>query len=208
MSTAQVQSLDALHEFRAALIIFQSTARQALEMLETEARQGVDWICKEQPRRWKSENRKAWDGLGVAKDNLRQARIQRQLSDHIPDCTDEKKALARAEQRLKTTEQKLAAVQHWGREAQHAWNEFQARFAQTISLLDGDLPRAIAQLQKIIAQVEDYLAVRAPDIPPVAAVDASQDAQIPPPPATSSAITQVPADQSSREPVAAESSNS
>jgi DNA polymerase III alpha subunit len=167
--SAKVHATDALVDFRAALLEFQSAARQALDMLEVEARQGVEWITVDRVRYWKRENRLAWDALSQAKDNYRQARIQRQVAEHTPECIEEKKAIARAETRLKTSERKIAATQHWAREAHHTWNEFQVRFAQTLSVLEGDLPRGVAVLEKLLRQLEEYLQATAPSLDRAAA---------------------------------------
>jgi len=191
MSTAQVRSLESLPDFRAALWEFQAAARQALDMVEVEARHGVEWVTIDRARFWKHENRKAWDNVSQAKDNLRQARIQRQVAGYTPDCIDEKKALARAEKYLKLTEQKLHSVQTWAREAQHAWNEFQARFSQTLGALDGDLPRAIAVLERIIRQLEEYLTTRAPDLELSQSENTASNASV-----SNDAVVSIPTDKS------------
>jgi hypothetical protein len=160
--SANLRSIDALIQFRGELLNFIAVARQALEMLEAQARQGVEYITKDRPHYWKNENRRSWDGLHQAKDAYHQARIQRTVADHTPDCADEKKAITRAETRLRTSEKKIAAVKHWSQEAQHAWNEFQGRYSQTIGVLDGDLPRTVAILEKIITQIESYMQTSVP----------------------------------------------
>jgi len=160
--SADVRSIDALVQFRGELLNFIAVARQALEMLEVQARQGVDYITKDRAHFWKHENRRSWDGLHQAKDAYHQARIQRTVADHTPDCADEKKAIRRAELRLQTSEKKLVAVKHWSHEAEHGWNEFQGRYSQTLGVLDGDLPRTVATLEKIITQIEKYMQTSIP----------------------------------------------
>jgi hypothetical protein len=162
MSTANLRSIDALVQFRGELLNFIAVARQSLEMLEVQARQGVEYITKDRAHFWKYENRRSWDGLTQAKDAYRQARIQRMVADRVPDCVDEKKAIQRAELRLKTSEQKLQAVKRWSQEADHAWNEFQGRYSQTLGVLDGDLPHTVAVLEKIITQIEKYMQTSIP----------------------------------------------
>ncbi|MGC4006621.1 MAG: hypothetical protein QM811_27265 [Pirellulales bacterium] len=164
MSSAHVKSVDAIYEFRAALLEFASDANQALDMLDVEARRGVEWLTVEQVRYWKAENRKSWDRVSECKDALHQAVTQRTIGDHIPDCIDEKKALQKAQNRLKLTERKLEAVQHWCREASHVYNEFEARFSQGKGALDGEIPSAVAAIERIARRLEEYLRTLAPAV--------------------------------------------
>jgi hypothetical protein len=162
---ASVQSIDALWEFRGHLIEFAHVAHQALDMLQVEARRGVDWLTVDRVRYWKNENRKAWDNVSRCKDAVHQARIQRQIADHIPDCIDEKKALAKAQEYLKLTERKLA-------------NEFEGRYSATTGVLDGDIPRAIAVLERLAEHLHEYTKLTAAPVErlaPAGEQDASLD---------------------------------
>jgi hypothetical protein len=158
---ASVQSVDVLWEFRGHLLEFAHIAHQALDMLQVEARRGVDWLTVDRVRYWKNENRKAWDNVSRCKDAIHQAQIQRQIADRIPDCIDEKKALAKAQEYLKLTERKLAALQHWSREVSHAMNEFEGRYSATTSVLDGDIPRAVAVLERLAEHLHEYIKLTA-----------------------------------------------
>jgi hypothetical protein len=173
---ASVQSIDALWEFRGHLLEFAHVAHQALDILQVEARRGVDWLTVDRVKYWKNENRKAWDNVSRCKDAVHQARIQRQIADHIPDCIDEKKALAKAQEYLKLTERKLAALQHWCREVSHAMNEFEGRYSATASVLDGDIPRAVAVLERLAQHLEEYTKLAAAPVERLAPAGEQGDA--------------------------------
>ena len=173
---ASVQNIDALWEFRGHLLEFAHIAHQALDILQVEARRGVDWLTVDRVRYWKNENRKAWDNVSRCKDTVHQARIQRQIADHIPDCIDEKKALAKAQEYLKLTERKLAALQHWCREVTHAMNEFEGRYSATTSVLDGDIPRAVAVLERLAQHLEEYTKLTAAPVEKLAPLGEQGDA--------------------------------
>lgn len=173
---ASVQSIDALWEFRGHLIEFAHVAHQALDMLQLEARRGVDWLTVDRVRYWKNENRKAWDNVSRCKDAVHQAQIQRQIADRIPDCIDEKKALAKAQEYLKLTERKLAALQHWCREVTHVLNEFEGRYSATTSVLDGDIPRAIAVLERLAEHLHEYTKLTAAPVDRLAPAGEQGDA--------------------------------
>jgi hypothetical protein len=59
-------------------------------------------------------------------------------------------------------EAKVEAVRHWGRIAEQAFREFQTRLAQFIGILDGELPKAVSSLERILMTLDAYLAVEAP----------------------------------------------
>jgi ATP/maltotriose-dependent transcriptional regulator MalT len=77
-----------------------------------------------------------------------------------------KKELAKAELRLRVADAKVEAVRHWGRIAEQAFREFQARLAQFVSILDGDLPKAVATLEQLLVSLDRYFAAQAPAVAP------------------------------------------
>jgi hypothetical protein len=160
--SANVQSLTAISEFRAALCTFMVEARQALAALEMEARRAVDYVTHDQAQHWSSEVRRGREQVQQRKLDIHNTRTFKRIGDYVPSCIDEKKELAKAERRLHLAEAKVEAVRHWGRVAEQAFREFQARLAQFVSILDGELPKATARLERMLASLDKYLAVQAP----------------------------------------------
>ena len=167
--SANVQSLTAISEFRSALCTFMVEARQALAALELEARRAVDYITHDQAQHWAGEVRRGREQVQERKIDIHNTRTFKRIGDYIPSCIDEKKALAKAERRLHVAEKKVEAVRHWGRVAEQAFREFQARLAQFVSILDGELPKATARMERMLSSLDRYLAVQAPAIAAVAA---------------------------------------
>jgi hypothetical protein len=167
--SANVQSLTAISEFRSALCTFMVEARQALAALELEARRAVDYITHDQAQHWTGEVRRGREQVQERKIDIHNTRTFKRIGDYIPSCIDEKKALAKAERRLHLAEKKVDAVRHWGRVAEQAFREFQARLAQFVSILDGELPKATARMERMLASLDRYLAVQAPTVAAVAA---------------------------------------
>jgi hypothetical protein len=159
---ANVQSLSAISEFRAALCTFMVEARQALAALEMEARRAVDYITHDQAQVWNSEVRRGREQVQERKLEIHNTRTFKRIGDYVPSCIEEKKELAKAERRLHVAEIKVEAVRHWSRVAEQAFREFQARMAQFVSILDGELPKATARLERMLASLDHYLAVQAP----------------------------------------------
>lgn len=159
MATAHLTSLDALRQFRAALIAFADTSHETMIGLDMELQRGLQWILETQPRFWKSEEKRLYDLVIQAKADLSRARGMA-MKGQPAVCTEQKKALDRAVAQLRHAEEKSKVTQRWGRIIEHDANEFQGRANQFTSLLEGDLPRAIALIDRAIAAVEAYLEVR------------------------------------------------
>jgi hypothetical protein len=159
---ANVQSLTAISDFRAALCTFMVEARQALAALEMEARRAVDYITHDQAQVWTSEVRRGREQVQQRKLDIHNTRTFKRIGNYVPSCIDEKKELAKAERRLHLAEIKVEAVRRWGRVAEEAFREFQARLAQFVSILDGELPKAAASMERMLVSLERYLAAEAP----------------------------------------------
>jgi hypothetical protein len=160
--SAYVQSKGAISDFRAALSTFVVEARQALAALAMEARRAQEYITHDQAQAWQSEARRSHEEVAQCNLAIHNARTFKRIGEYTPSCIDEKKDLDRAERRLRLAEAKIEAVRHWGRVSEQAIREFQARLAQFISILDGDLPKAIAAMERILASLDQYFAVQAP----------------------------------------------
>ncbi len=162
MSTAHVQSVPALVDFLNALTIYVAESKQGLMAMNMEIRRAVDWVAVDRAQYWKGEIRRAMDAVARAKDDLHNARIFKRMDDYVPSCIDEKKALQRAQQRLETAERKAEAVQRWGRAIQHELNEFTGRMAQFSMMLDADLPKAVASLERVLDALDRYTSMSGP----------------------------------------------
>lgn len=162
MSDARVTNVAALMEFRAALAEFAVAVRGALGDVEIEARRAVDWITNDRAAYWRQESRRSADAVAEAKDQLVNARTFKRIGDYTPSCVEEKKALEKAKRRQEHSERKLEAVKHWSRAARRAVDEFQGPVQQLMAMLDGDVPRAMAVLERMHAALESYAATSTP----------------------------------------------
>jgi hypothetical protein len=160
--SANVQAVSAISEFRSALCTFIVEARQAIAAIEMEARRALEYITDDQSQAWSTEVRRGRDKVQECKIEIHNTRTFKRIANYTPSCIDEKKALAKAEQRLKVAELKVEAVRHWGRLAEQAFREFQTRLAQFMSILDGELPKGVARLERMMASLDRYFAVEAP----------------------------------------------
>src|SRR5262245_23042887 len=119
MPSAHVQSLAAIADFRAALLQFAHEVRKALDTTGLEVRHGLEWIVDEQPRWWQQQIRKRHDDVLQAKADLHRCRSMPAPNGQTPSCIEQKKALDKAQRRLREAEEKLKLTQQWGRVIDH-----------------------------------------------------------------------------------------
>ena len=159
---AQVGSIAAIADFQAALANYAAESKQALTMLDLEIRRAVDYVKVDRAKYWQFEIRKAGEAVMRAKDELHRCLTFKSSDNFTPSCVDERKALQKAQERVRIAEQKAEAVRHWSRAMQHELNEFAGRMVQFNAVLEGDVPRAMAVLHKILDTLDRYVSTTAP----------------------------------------------
>jgi len=162
MGQARLTRIDALQEMAAAVDAFRNEAITALEDLDMEIRRAVQWIHHDRREHWNHAVRRGWDQLTEARLQLQQARTARRIGEHDPACIDEKKALARAQRRLEIAQEKIEAVRHCTRAIDHAVDEYRGVRTQLSCWLESEAPKALAALQRMMDNLEEYLALHAP----------------------------------------------
>jgi hypothetical protein len=159
---AYVNSIAAVQDFRNALARYAHESRQGITAMEIEVRRAFDWIAVDRAGFWQAEIRRSMEALARAKDELHNARTFKSVGDYTPSCIDERKAVERAEQRLKRAELKAEAVRKWTRSLQHELNEYVGRIAQFTAVLEIDVPQAMALLDRVLTSLNDYVSAQVP----------------------------------------------
>jgi hypothetical protein len=159
---AQVGSVAAIQAFQAALATYIDESKQALTMIDLEIRRAVDWVRIDRAEHWKHEIRRSGEAVNRAKDDLHRCISFKSMEDYTPSCVDERKALQRAQERLRNAEQKAEAVRKWTRAMQHELNEYAGRIVQFNAALEGDIPKALATLGRILDTLDRYMTATAP----------------------------------------------
>jgi hypothetical protein len=161
MSTsAHVGSFEAVREFRAALLTFAAEAREALAGHDLEARRALVWLVEDRPRYWQQVQRAAEEAVVQAKIELERRRNSRLPDGEPPSCMEERKALARARARLEYAQQKVAAVRKWMALSDRAMTEYLGGANLFSTHLDGQLPLAVATLDRTLTALESYAALQ------------------------------------------------
>ena len=110
--SANVTSLEALRNFKVALVKFAAEVESALMAMELEARRPVEWIEGDRARYWPQQIRKASNRVSEARLALDRCQV-RISSEDEKSCYDERKALEKAKRRLQLAEEKTQAVRQW-----------------------------------------------------------------------------------------------
>lgn len=162
MSSAKVISIDALREFRAALIDFADTGRGALGEAISDVQRTAWWIEHDMRDHWQRELKSRQNKLSEAKTDLARAQMQ-QKSDVI-----ERKAVLAATRRVEEAEDKLRAIKRWVVAMEREKMLFRGQCAQMSGSIDGELPKTIAWMERMIDSLQQYVSLQAPQTAPPA----------------------------------------
>src|SRR5271157_3082959 len=141
MGQARLTRIDAVGEMAAAVEAFRNEATAAVESLDMEIRHALEWIHHDRRDHWDHQVRRGWERITEARVQLQQAMTARRICDHDPACIDEKKALARAKQRLEIAQEKVEAVRHCARAIDHAVDEYRGARTPLCAWLEAEAPK-------------------------------------------------------------------
>jgi hypothetical protein len=162
MGRARLTRIDAVREMAAAVDAFRHEVIAALEGLDMDIRRALEWIHGDRHEHWNGEVRRGWDRITQARIQLQQARAVRRIGDHEPACPDEKKALDKAKRRLETAQAKVEAVRQFRRAIDEAVNDYRGAKTPLASWLESDVYKALAALNRMMDNLESYVAMQAP----------------------------------------------
>lgn len=160
---AKVTSIEAVQDFRAALLEFGADTREALSANDMEIQRAAAWL-DEQLRYWKKEIHVRDEKLQTAKRNLQRKKMTKVLGRH-PDYSEEEDAFELAKRRYQEAEQKLANCKRWLTELPRAVEEYQGKARNLGGMLEADLPRVAAGLERKLDALDDYVRMMPPPTP-------------------------------------------
>ena len=161
MSQAKVTSIDAIRDFQIAMASFCEDAREAMCAVDMETRRFIDWVAHEQMEYWKRAIRDRQEDLSQAKNDLFRKQLEGMNSEK-PDMTEQKKALRIATMRLEEAEEKLAKCRYWARALERPYEEYKGQASQLSFMVEGDPPRPIVMLERIINSLDTYVELAPP----------------------------------------------
>jgi hypothetical protein len=154
-SSANVRSLEAVRQFRVAVLKFAEDATAAIEMVRQQSHRALEWIDHDRPSFWKNETRRCFDDVAEKRSHLAK-RQQISVGGRRPSCIEEKNALQRAKRRLDTAVEMNRSVRQWSVKIHRAADIYATRIARLDRILVHDIPQLVALLERIITTLEAY----------------------------------------------------
>lgn len=158
--SANVRSIPAIRDFRAATQVFLEEALSSLDMIRIELQRAFEWIEHERPGYWQMQQRRAFDLVASTRTALETC-LLRTVAGRRPSCIEEQQAHAAAKRRLDECRERLELVKRWSIKLHHEANEFRGRIASLGRTLDQDLPNLLALLERTAAILEQYAEISA-----------------------------------------------
>lgn len=158
---ADVRSIPMLRDFRAALANFGSEAKEASAVNDMTCRRGIEWFQNDLGKYWQSEIRKREEALTNARADYERCRMQ-SFGGRPPDCTDQKVAMRKAQIRLEEAQEKLKLQKKWSRVLDEEMQDYQGQSQQLSDMLSGEIPKAMAELDRMLSALEAYIGVAGP----------------------------------------------
>jgi len=156
---ANVHSLETIAAVRAALGSFREELEQALAMIDLEMRRVLDWLEHDRPGYWRRAVRTANDDVTQARAALHRC-LMYPINDERPPCHEERAELKKAEARPAYSDEKSERLRHWVREVRHEMFEYEGRISQMVELVEFDVPRSMAILDRLLTRLEEYQSIR------------------------------------------------
>ncbi|RME91337.1 MAG: hypothetical protein D6766_12030 [Verrucomicrobia bacterium] len=156
--SAKVQSLEAIEQFRASLIVYREKARAALDEADEEVRRLRQRLAGELPGRWERERRLRQRLLEQREQELFTAR----LSAFEADASARRQAVARARRAVEEAEEKLRAIRGWNRQFDSRVEPLHRRATRLRQWLGEGLEQGIQLLGRIIQTLSAYAERSAP----------------------------------------------
>ena len=160
MSSANVHDIQALLDFRAALLTFAHHGKLALDAASTELLHVQTWL-EGQLQHWTVEIRRAEEAVFVAKNELAMKKFMK-VGDRPVDTTEQEKAQRKAMAWLEYAEEKKKHTRRWLRDLPDAISEYDGQARPFKDVLEHDVPKMAGWLEQKAAALEAYAQVQPP----------------------------------------------
>jgi hypothetical protein len=161
---ANVRSVDAIRDFKVALINFAEEAQNALGSVEMEIRQIRNWLLRDQLSFWQSQIKRGQERVSMARADLFRRKLSQSNSDAISD-TEQKEALRDAERKLREAEEKVITIKKWIPILEHALSEYHSQSQPLGDRLSGRFTATLHLLDRMLDTLDAYLAMAPPSTP-------------------------------------------
>lgn len=154
--SANITSVEAVTHYRTVLRAQQERASEVLATYIRELQRVVEWFEHDLTLLWKQELRKRYEKVSAARTTYETCKL-RTVAGQRSACFEEKKEYERAKHRLQDAERKVEAVKRWRINYAQEAEECRGRLGKFQYVLDQDVERAIALLERTVISLENYL---------------------------------------------------
>ena len=166
---ANVRSIDAISDCRAALIKYIPAARVTLGEARSDVLRTQQWVDAKKIE-WKNRLKKCNQLFANARSDLERAKIARPDA-HPTMFTDQLRAIEKAKRNVEECEEKLKMNARWARELERESMLFQGSLQRLSRIIDGDLEKGVAWMASLLDHLSNYLQTKAPRLPRAEAAD-------------------------------------
>lgn len=159
--SANVRDLQVIRDFRAKLIRFAEEVDAVLLTLQSETQRAFEWVEHDRTQYWMVQQRKAYDLVASTRAALNSCQM-RTVAGRRSSCIEEKLAFDKAKRRLQFTQEQQDHVKRWAMKMHHDVNEYRGRMSALRRLIDVDIPKALALLDRSASILESYADVAPP----------------------------------------------
>ncbi|GEM_PF-5547872 len=156
-----VRSFEAVEQYRAALVGFIHTARGVLQQADQLVLRLTQYVGQERPGFWQAELRRSWDLVAQARQALAQCEQQFYGEDRAT-CYQQRKALEAAKRYTHHADEKLRLCRRWSAQAQRAWTQYRGSTQPLRTLLESELEKHLAFLDRVLESLQQYVQTAAP----------------------------------------------
>jgi hypothetical protein len=171
---ANVRSVDAIRDFKVALINYAEEAQAALSSVEMEIRQIRNWLLRDQLSYWQSQIKRGQERVSATRADLHRRQLMKTSSDAISD-TEQKEALRDAQRKLREAEEKVIIIKKWIPVFEHALSEYHSQSQPLGDRLSGSFAATLSLLDRMLRALDAYLAMAPPAAPVVPRLRAVND---------------------------------
>lgn len=153
---ANVTNTEVLRDVRTAMAKFAEEARNTLTAVDAEVARVGQWLTHERPGHWKHEIRRREDAVAAAK-----AAIARKQLSRMPEpasVVEERKFLQREQRRLQRAQERADTTRRWAAVWERESSLWKSSCSGLSELLDRDVPGALADLDRMMRALSEYLA--------------------------------------------------
>lgn len=158
---ANVSSIAALEDFRAAIAEFVEEAERALTGADADLARVQSALSRELPAYWKGELRRREENVVRARIALEQASASREMGK---STVEERKQLARAKREVEEARARQEATRRWRTRLDRAELVYRGRIEPLRTLLHAGAPRALAALRAMGERLDEYVSIQ--NLPP------------------------------------------